>query len=91
VAELTNEQREALAEAHYNAVEWSGCEGSKWERVPVGLRRRHYDVADALAPVVADMLAAERERGRAEVKAAVEEWFTDVSLDDLFAVKGWSK
>lgn len=27
--------------------------------------------------------------GRAEVKAAVEEWFTDVSLDDLFAVKGW--
>lgn len=29
------------------------------------------------------------QEARAEVKAAVEEWFTDVSLDDLFAVKGW--
>lgn len=28
---------------------------------------------------------------RQEVKAAVEEWFTDVSLDDLFAVKGWGE
>lgn len=31
-----------------------------------------------------------REMARREVKAAVEEWFTDVSLDDLFAVKGWN-
>ncbi len=28
--------------------------------------------------------------GRFEVKRAVEDWFTDISLDDLYAVKGWS-
>ncbi len=28
--------------------------------------------------------------GRFEVKRAAEEWFTDISLDDLYAVKGWS-
>lgn len=26
----------------------------------------------------------------ADVKAAVEEWFCDVDLDDLYAIKGWS-
>jgi hypothetical protein len=27
--------------------------------------------------------------GRFEVKAAVEEWFSNVDLDDLFRTKGW--
>ncbi len=30
-----------------------------------------------------------KDEARTEVKQAVEEWFTNVSLDDLFAVKGW--
>lgn len=38
-------------------------------------------------------LAAAQERmgaTRAEVKTAVEEWFADVDLTDLYRVKGWS-
>ncbi len=27
---------------------------------------------------------------RREVKEAVEAWFTDVGLDDMFKVKGWA-
>lgn len=43
---------------------------------------------EADKPVAND---SEYERAiRAEVKAAVEEWFTDVSLDDMYAVKGWA-
>lgn len=29
--------------------------------------------------------------GRLEVKEAVEEWFSNVDLDDLFKTKGWIK
>lgn len=38
-----------------------------------------------------DTDAVAAQNARQEVKAAVEEWFTNVSLDDLFAVKGWAK
>lgn len=40
--------------------------------------------------VVADPTPASPVAVRAEVKAAVEEWFSNVDLDDLFAVKGWN-
>lgn len=50
-----------------------------------------------VACMVADVLRkagyigqGEIEAARFDVKHAVEEWFTDVSLDDLFAVKGWT-
>lgn len=32
----------------------------------------------------------EIDTARLEVKQAVEEWFSNVDLDDLFAVKGWN-
>lgn len=35
--------------------------------------------------------SARTDAARAEVKVAVEEWFTDVSLADLFDVKGWRR
>ena len=34
--------------------------------------------------------AAEVAAARLEVKQAVEEWFHDITLDDLFMVKGWA-
>lgn len=37
-----------------------------------------------------EILEDEARVARAEVKEAVEEWFSDVSLDDLFRLKGWS-
>lgn len=42
-------------------------------------------VTDDVFAAVLQMLA----EARIEVKDAVEEWFTNVSLDDLFSVKGW--
>jgi len=35
------------------------------------------------------LLEGAREDARREVRAAAEEWFCDVSLEDLFRTKGW--
>lgn len=32
-----------------------------------------------------------KKKARLEVKKAVEEWFSNVDLDDLFITKGWMK
>ena len=48
---------EKAAEALYTAIEWSGCDGSKWSRVPTGGRRKWLDAARALAD--ANLLVAE--------------------------------
>lgn len=37
-----------------------------------------------------EILEDEAKVARAEVKEAVEEWFSNVDLTDLFTVKGWS-
>ena len=34
------ETAEAVAKVHYDAYEWSGCEGSRWNRLPAEARRR---------------------------------------------------
>lgn len=31
---------EAVAKTHYDAYEWSGCDGSRWDRVPETTRKR---------------------------------------------------
>lgn len=34
------ETAEAVAKVRYDAYEWSGCDGSRWERVPAEAQRR---------------------------------------------------
>lgn len=34
------ETAEAVAKAHYDAYEWSGCDGSRWEHVPAEAQKR---------------------------------------------------
>lgn len=36
----------ALARAHYEAFEWSGCDGSAWHRLPQEARERFIRGAD---------------------------------------------
>lgn len=58
------------------------------------LLQTHTPGSSALCRTVAGVLLAAGYRPefavRAEVKDAVEDWFSDISLDDLFAVKGWT-
>ncbi|MGN6245137.1 MAG: hypothetical protein ACTHQ3_15905 [Motilibacteraceae bacterium] len=64
------------------------CEGWMKGYEEVEVQR---DEARAALRKLAEVAKSDTDRARQEVKAAVEEWFTDVSLDDLFAVKGWKK
>lgn len=50
----------------------------------------HAAIRDLLAAHPSTTDGGDIAAARIEVKEAVEEWFSDVSLDDLFAVKGWS-
>lgn len=44
------------------------------------------DVSGTIATAVQEG----RIEGRFEVKSEVEEWYSNISLDDLFQVKGWT-
>ena len=48
---------------------------------------QHGDVTGVIQAAVEEGYA----EGRFEVKEAVEQWFSNVDLDDLFQSKGWSK
>ncbi|MBB3752654.1 hypothetical protein FHT44_005166 [Mycolicibacterium sp. BK634] len=48
------ETAEAVARVHYDAYEWSGCNGSRWERVPADARK-------ALVRTAAEWIACMRE------------------------------
>lgn len=42
-----------------------------------------------VSPVITAAIEEGLIEGRFEVKEKVEEWFSDVALDDLFKVEGW--
>ena len=40
MSDLADKLAEQLAEDRYTGFEWSGCDGSRWERLPDLVRRR---------------------------------------------------
>lgn len=83
MADLTPERREELTRGLHAL---GGCKRCQWaheDQWPCGSADRFRDQADALAPLIAGWLAAEREAGAAEVRARVEvladEWERDAS------------
>jgi hypothetical protein len=84
--ESAYETAQAVAQAVFNAVKTIKKTGGAVEIH--GVRIEPCDEFGATATT--RILEAAVPNARAEVKAAVEEWFSNVSLDDLFAVKGWT-
>lgn len=77
---LTQEQRIRLeAYAQVNATsQGSSIEGK-------------IDMTDKVAAFIETGKSGELSKARFEVKEAVEDWFSNVDLSDLFRTKGWDK